>query len=1302
MIGKTHFFDIRSTPHDPDELTVRVDLDALPSLLDHGFQEMVVLSGSTYIEAVLAAIERAGEPLPKRLENIDFKRVFLLPGRKSDSFKLCIRRTNTASSQYDVYASSNTRNDASNTRPHATIRINRQPASGSLPKPLALDAMRNSLTNGIESDAFYQSLNNNGNQYGPGYQAITQYSYSSNEALAAVKLPEQAKDVSGFHLHPVILDACIQAVIASQLASGQTFVLTGIEGIDLLNTVPSEGWIHAHIKEADRQSYFGDVILYDENLNPAVRLQGVRIQPFDESEAHTTDLPVHNIALAATFTAEPIEPTFSFWAGQWNRRAEVTFAPYNQPFQELLDPTSTFSANRDGVNILVLRLEDWMKGNTGMRIRTDETRKTQLLRDRLTYRLPNKAEIAHLNPYETEYLYKEIFADRAYLRHGISLDENACVIDVGANIGMFTLFALQEAPGATIYSFEPSPAVFDALNANAALYGENVRTFNCGLSDRDGEASFTFYKHSSVFSSYHADAAADRTAIRTVVENVLEQQQLADSETLEVLTQDFMEDRMESETFACPIRSLSSIIDEEGIERIDLLKVDVEKSELEVLRGIEERHWPIIRQVVLEVHDTEGAVIDEVTSILRSQGFELAIEEEELLQESGLYNIYASRSSESEVESDSHREEETQLERNLSDFIQAVSAFMKRSKVPLLVSVCRPSPDIAASGNYTRFFERIESRLEEELAAFSNVHLIRDEDAEKNYPVEHYYDPEGDALGHVPYTSAYFTALGTSLFRQIQAIERKPYKVIVLDCDNTLWTGVCGEDGVDGVRIDAARKRLQSFVREQMDAGMLLCLCSKNVEEDVRAVFDFHTDMPLKWSDLVATKINWRPKSENLIALAEELQLGLDSFIFIDDNPMECAEVRAGCPEVLTLQLPVSPEAIEPFLYHQWAFDRLEITEEDQKRTQRYKENAGREAYRKTALSFASFIEGLQLDVQISEPAPDQLTRLAQLTQRTNQFNFTTIRRNEAQIGTLLREGALRAAVVAVKDRFGDYGLVGAMLYYETDTALQLDTMLLSCRVLGKGVEYQMLQYLGKQALAAECPNVSIAFIPTRKNQPARDFLERVSNGASTHTLPEAYFQATRGKTDGPTGQGIEYILAVDKLNDLSFDPGKAVQESTENAGAKPAKTTEKPEIATDLQILERIALNYTTVDDILHAIDTKPRHKRSLDTRFVAPTDDLQRSIAEIWQDVLELDRVGIDDPFFDIGGTSLKAVQTISRLKQDLQVDIATVSLFDKTTVREIAALLSGKDEGKEKTAAVRNRGERRRARRTRRRRK
>jgi FkbH-like protein len=255
---------------------------------------------------------------------------------------------------------------------------------------------------------------------------------------------------------------------------------------------------------------------------------------------------------------------------------------------------------------------------------------------------------------------------------------------------------------------------------------------------------------------------------------------------------------------------------------------------------------------------------------------------------------------------------------------------------------------------------------------------------------------------------------------------------------------------------------------------------------------DHHPDMPLKREHLLSWRINWNRKSENLRSLADELKLGLDSFILLDDDPLECAEVQASCPEVLTLQLPPEPHKIAKFLSHVWAFDQLKVTDEDGHRTALYRQSLQSARLQQESLTFTDFLASLNLEVDTSMAAPHQLARVAQLVERTNQFNFTGIRRTEGEIRRLCDAGSHRCLVTRVSDRFGDYGLVGAMIFAAGRDALDVDTCLLSCRVLGRGVEHRMLARLGAIALEHGLDWVAIRFIRTKKNQPALDFLNSI------------------------------------------------------------------------------------------------------------------------------------------------------------------------------------------------------------------
>ena len=306
------------------------------------------------------------------------------------------------------------------------------------------------------------------------------------------------------------------------------------------------------------------------------------------------------------------------------------------------------------------------------------------------------------------------------------------------------------------------------------------------------------------------------------------------------------------------------------------------------------------------------------------------------------------------------QEIEARLERNARDLIEALQVAAAHSATPYLLALCPASPITLADPSRRSLLQTIEDQITTALAATAGVTLIGPLDFAL-YQVYDYHDPQRDALGHIPYTSLFFATLGTLLARRIHTLKAPPYKVVVLDCDNTLWKGVVGEEGVMGISIPPAFRKLQEFLVELAARGFLICLCSKNEEQDVLAVFEGQPKMHLKRDHLVSWRINWEPKSENLRSLAQELSLGLDSFLFLDDNPVECAEVRANCPEVLTLQLPAEDE-IEHFLNHLWAFDRNKVTLEDRQRTVMYKQNVERNRLQRQSQSFADFLAGLALE----------------------------------------------------------------------------------------------------------------------------------------------------------------------------------------------------------------------------------------------------------------------------------------------------------------------------------------------------
>ncbi len=566
----------------------------------------------------------------------------------------------------------------------------------------------------------------------------------------------------------------------------------------------------------------------------------------------------------------------------------------------------------------------------------------------------------------------------------------------------------------------------------------------------------------------------------------------------------------------------------------------------------------------------------------------------------------------------------------LEEALEAIASLATRSTATQLVLLC---PEHEASVDEAAIAQRFD-RL-------ANAELITASDLASLYPVAQPFDPESDASGHLPYTDTIFVAAATRIVRSLSARLRPPVKVLALDADHTLWSGVCGEDGPQGLRLDGPWRALREFALAKSREGLLLALVSKNQSADVERVFAERADeLLLTKADFAGWKANWNPKSKSLHELAAELNLGLDSFVFLDDNPAEVAEVAANCPGVLALTLPENAEEIPAFLRHLWPLDTLPATAEDAARTAFYRQESERRDLRAAAPSFADFLRGLELNIEIAEAAPEDLPRIAQLTKRTNQFNANPLRFSEAELQAKLDAGA-RCLAVRAGDRFGDYGLVGAMLHGPADgDILPVELFLLSCRALGKGVERAMLIALGQRAFDLGVKTLTVAFTETDRNEPCRRFFESI--GGFTLAASEAAALS-------PIPDEAEIADLPDKSTNIApaapiFDAALALR------------------IATELR-------DPQTLHDQLHAAK---RPRPDLAQAFVKPGTRTQERLAAIWREILDLEEVGLDDPFSALGGSSIQLVRLHAAMRREFGTTLELVELFELPTIAAQAAKL------------------------------
>ena len=1240
----------------------RLGVRSVPYLADHGFQDMVVLPGSFYIEMALCVERELSKRVPGLVRNVAFHNPIIL-SEEDTVIKVEARDHGDGRVEYTFYEAGV--EDASarpSARQHAAkLEIDRNPSTslraGS--DAFSIQAFQAQSDVVIDSEWFYRTLRENGNQYGPRFQNVSSIWRAGDQSLGRLSVARQQREIEPHYLHPSLLDSMTQLLAPFIMEKGKTFILRSIEKVEVTDVnFPDTLWGHATLlPDGDEKRLLGNVRVFDPSGKPYLELSGVALTLLDRL-AVADEKPAANVVIASNFTAEPLADSLNFWGDNFGVQNHIEFAPYNQVFQQLLDTGSAFHRKGDGVNVILLGLEEWAVGDRHALMDLNKEKAQQCFGARPRCVLPNGLEIVHLNQYETDYLYKEIFEDQCYLRHGIRLRDGDTVVDIGANIGLFSLFVMSRCKNPKIYACEPAPVVYDLLKANCDAYGSNVRALNVGVSDKRKTATFTFYEKSSAFSGFHSDETQDREAIQAVVRNMLKSESAA-GESVEEYVNELTADRLRRRTHECQLTSVSDIIRENQIDKIDLLKIDAEKSELDIISGIEDRDWPKIDQIVIEIHDRTREAVNRIEDLLSAKGYRCAVEQETLLEDAGLFNLYATRQA-AAAGTGLARQAATSLERNIQDFCAALRSFMNQAKVPLVLCICPRSPAAEADEELKAALSDAEETLLSEAGRMANVHAISSASLLQRYPVNDYYDPHSHHAGHIPYTPECYAAIGTALVRTIFNLKRNPFKVIVLDCDNTLWKGVCGEDGPSGIEVTPPYRALQEFMIGQMNGGMLLCLCSKNNENDVLEVFDQRTDMLLKREHLVSWRINWNSKSANIKSLAHELNLGLDSFIFIDDNPVDCADVGINCPGVLTLQLPRDTESFSSFLNHIWAFDPTASTEEDQNRTRMYQESTRRQQYREQSFSLKDFVRGLQLRVEIAEATEDQLGRVSQLTFRTNQFNFTTIRRSENEIKNFLRREHASCLTVRVADRFGDYGLVGVVMYETEADRHKVDTLLLSCRVLGRGVEHALVSWLGQRAVTAGKQFVELTYLPTGRNSPALEFVTSIGDPHRNEA-------------------GTTWIFPAERLASVEYAPDEKAPTADEvPAIFKPEKRTPRPALALGAadrsERLQRIGENLYDIDRLIKAIEEYRLRKQPLHAATgLTPGSTLETALMNIWSKVLGRPRIGMNDNFFEAGGTSLTAVRVVAMIRRELKQTLSIVSLFECPTVALLAARLS-----------------------------
>jgi FkbH-like protein len=428
-----------------------------------------------------------------------------------------------------------------------------------------------------------------------------------------------------------------------------------------------------------------------------------------------------------------------------------------------------------------------------------------------------------------------------------------------------------------------------------------------------------------------------------------------------------------------------------------------------------------------------------------------------------------------------------------------MKTFRSHSKAPLLVHTLEvplfPSQgilDTQIDGGQVAAVQQINWELRRLASAHHDIYLLDYDGLVAGHGRKLWHDERKWLSVRLPLAANALLPMVQEWMKFLHPLTGKICKVLVVDLDNTLWGGVIGEDGAEGISLGieypgSAYQALQSAILDLYHRGILLAVCSKNNRKDAMEVLEQHPRMLLRPHHFAALKINWNDKPQNLREIATELNLGLESLAFLDDNQAELARVSTELPQVFLIPLPNDPMDYAATLRQAPVFERLKLSDEDRMRGQYYTQQHERVEMEQQAVSVDAFYRSLKQEVEIMSLNLSILARAAQLTQRTNQFNATTRRYSEQQLAEIAATPNCWTYAARVKDRFGDQGLVGLAIVRETGQVWKLDTFLLSCRVIGRTIETVLLSFLVDRARGRGVTRLEGWFFPTKKNGPARD-----------------------------------------------------------------------------------------------------------------------------------------------------------------------------------------------------------------------
>jgi len=451
----------------------------------------------------------------------------------------------------------------------------------------------------------------------------------------------------------------------------------------------------------------------------------------------------------------------------------------------------------------------------------------------------------------------------------------------------------------------------------------------------------------------------------------------------------------------------------------------------------------------------------------------------------------------------SDEESEQTVQRVIDQYRSLITAFRNNSSGSLVVHTLEQPiraahgiSDAHSNNSQRSCIRRINDGLRLLSQQSQGVYLLDYGNLIHRFGADRWEDADKWDSMRLPMSGGAISVLANEWSRYLHPLTSSICKALVCDLDNTLWHGVVGEEGFEGVQMGesgrgAPFRRLQRVLLDLYHRGIILAICSKNNHDEAWRVVESHPDMLLRPEHFAAARINWEEKSQNLREIAAELNIGLDSLAFLDDNPRERHSVRVQLPEVAVLEVPDNPASLASAVGEEPRFERLQLNLDDRHRGAMYFQQRQRHEAQRQSTDLTSYLRSLETTIERVPVSSLTVDRIAQLTQKTNQFNLTTRRYQPQEIVAFNDSVNHEVYGFRVADRFGDNGTVGvAILDFEND-ACRLDTFLLSCRVIGRSVDTAMLAIICRDVESLGNTRIRGCYVPTEKNMPCQDFFER-------------------------------------------------------------------------------------------------------------------------------------------------------------------------------------------------------------------